>query len=240
MKLRVLSDLHLEMHRDGGASLLDEIGRGEDEVLILAGDIEVGAARVGDALDRFCDRFRHVFYVMGNHEYYGGSPAALQEEIREWAAARSNLDLLERDRVTLDGTIFAGTTLWFPDGPANADCASALSDFSAIDGFHDWVYEENRRCLEFIDSLDGVDVMVTHHLPLPACIDPVYHGSRLNRFFLCDVSEALQRLSPRLWVHGHTHTAVDLTVGTTRVLANPFGYPFETAFGFSPRCTVEL
>ena len=32
---------------------------------------------------------------------------------------------------------------------------------------------------------------------------------------------------PRMWVHGHVHEMVDYTVGTTRVFADPRGYPGE-------------
>ena len=33
----------------------------------------------------------------------------------------------------------------------------------------------------------------------------------------------------RLWVHGHTHHAVDYVQDVVRILSNPFGYPSEGA-----------
>jgi hypothetical protein len=35
---------------------------------------------------------------------------------------------------------------------------------------------------------------------------------------------ALVRAPVSLWIHGHTHTAFDYTVGNTRVVCNPRGY----------------
>jgi predicted phosphodiesterase len=39
MKIQVMSDLHLEMHADGGAELIRELDRTGVDVLVLAGDI---------------------------------------------------------------------------------------------------------------------------------------------------------------------------------------------------------
>ena len=48
--LRILSDLHLEFHRDNGLALIKELGGGNDEILILAGDIANGLSLLNDAL----------------------------------------------------------------------------------------------------------------------------------------------------------------------------------------------
>ena len=46
----------------------------------------------------------------------------------------------------------------------------------------------------------------------------------LNRFFLCDVDDLIERAGPPLWVHGHTHCSMDTQVGRTRIVCNPLGY----------------
>jgi hypothetical protein len=35
---------------------------------------------------------------------------------------------------------------------------------------------------------------------------------------------------PDLWVHGHLHNRPDHAVGSTRVVANPRGYPTKTSY----------
>jgi len=42
-----------------------------------------------------------------------------------------------------------------------------------------------------------------------------------------------------LWVHGHSHTAVDYEVAGTRVVCNPRGYPGEET-GFNPGLVLTL
>ena len=32
---------------------------------------------------------------------------------------------------------------------------------------------------------------------------------------------------PKLWIHGHSHDRCDYSLGKTRVVANPMGYPKE-------------
>lgn len=42
-----------------------------------------------------------------------------------------------------------------------------------------------------------------------------------------------------LWVHGHSHTAVDYDVAGTRVVCNPRGYPGEET-GFRPDLIIDV
>jgi Icc-related predicted phosphoesterase len=44
----------------------------------------------------------------------------------------------------------------------------------------------------------------------------------------------------RLWIHGHIHSYCDYTLGKTRVLANPRGYPTEPRTGFNPGLIAEV
>jgi len=75
-KLQVMSDLHLEFQADGGRALLAG-QQGLDpsaSAVILAGDIGVaGKLQQGlaDGLAFFAGRYEQVFFVPGNHEYYG-------------------------------------------------------------------------------------------------------------------------------------------------------------------------
>ena len=39
--------------------------------------------------------------------------------------------------------------------------------------------------------------------------------------------QVLADAGARLWLHGHTHSARDYVIGTTRVVCNPRGYPHE-------------
>jgi predicted phosphohydrolase len=100
MKLRILSDLHIEF-ADFTPPPTDA------DVTVLAGDIGVGMA----ALDWTHLNFPEmpVVYVLGNHEYYRHDLALLGQMKK---AALSNVHILENDCVVLEGVRFLGATLW--------------------------------------------------------------------------------------------------------------------------------
>ena len=68
-RLLLLSDLHFEFHKDAGESFVASLAPTGIDVLVLAGDIAVGAG-IGPALDLMCARFRAstVVYVHGMGE----------------------------------------------------------------------------------------------------------------------------------------------------------------------------
>ncbi len=43
-----------------------------------------------------------------------------------------------------------------------------------------------------------------------------------------------------LWVHSHTHYAVDYDIGTTRILSNPRGYTDNPVEGFQPGLVAQV
>lgn len=50
--------------------------------------------------------------------------------------------------------------------------------------------------------------------------------------------------APAVWMHGHIHTNRDYSVGNTRIVANPRGYPAAAGMrenpNFNPSIVVEL
>ena len=84
MRIQVMSDLHLELHADGGAALVEALDPTGVDVLVLAGDVAVGD-ELPAALGRLCRRYpaAEIVYVHGNHEHYGQSPRATERRTRE-------------------------------------------------------------------------------------------------------------------------------------------------------------
>ena len=239
--LQVLSDLHFEFHRDGGAAFVDSLDPKGVDVLVVAGDL-ASAKLIEEALGRVCDRFAEVVFVAGNHEYYGGSPKRTGAVIARAVARHRNLHWLDESAAVVAGVRFVGTSLWFSDSPEGRLLRGQLNDFRVISDFEPWVYEKNARAREFLEAEVGAgDVVVTHHLPSPRSVHPKYQGDPLNRFFVCDVEGLMAAREPGLWIHGHTHEQVDYQVGRTRVVANPFGYlRHESQAGFRERLLIEV
>jgi UDP-2,3-diacylglucosamine pyrophosphatase LpxH len=107
MNLLVLSDLHLEL------GVPYEVPEGvEYNAVILAGDIDCpGRKAVHWARLESTFGGKPVMYVAGNHEFYGREMSAEIAEMRR-AAEGSNVHVLDRDCVVLDGVRFLGCTLW--------------------------------------------------------------------------------------------------------------------------------
>lgn len=245
MRIQILSDLHFELHRDGGRAFVDSLEPDGVDVLVVAGDLAVGQA-VPDALALLCARFQRsvVVYVHGNHEVYGTKLDALRAGLRDAQRRLRRLRWLDAEASSIDGVRFLGAPLWFAPAQdaAAASAKSRMSDFTSIPDLERWVYRENARAKElFAAELRPSDVVVTHHLPAYGCVAPRWRGSPLNAYFVCDLEPLIREREPALWIHGHTHESVDIVIGKTRVVANPFGYArVEENPAFEPRMIVTV
>lgn len=247
MKLHILSDLHTEF-ADFQPPATDA------DVVVLAGDIGVGTAGVEWAATRFRDV--PVIYVPGNHEYYDHD-IGITDQLRSRAPA--NIHVLDQETVEIDGVRFLGTTLWtdfrfYGEGQAASSRLQAknhILDFKLIrNGEQPFTPEDSvllhgmsRSWLvnELQKTFDGPTVVVTHHLPASPSVAGQYRNHPMNPAFVSRLEDILERYTPELWIHGHTHVACDYEIFATRVVCNPRGYPAEAATrGFSPDLLVEV
>ena len=242
MRLLIASDLHFEFHRDGGKAFIASMPLESVDVVILAGDI--GTLRNGliPALGLICARAKHLVLVLGNHEYYGSFPRDVHRALAVLEQLTPNFHWLHHAAITIDRQRFIGTTLWFPDDPLSVGRRGMLSDFSVIKEFVPWVFNENKRAQDFLNQeVRPTDVVITHHLPSQHCVHPRYRGSPLNAFFVCPMDPLIERAQPKLWIHGHSHESLDMHLGKTRVIRNPFGYAgHEENSGYQEALIVEI
>lgn len=230
MRIGVASDLHVEFH-----GTYPDVPKDLD-VLILAGDVST-LKGLAPCLNYYAAAVPHVVYVSGNHEYYGCEPEALSQ-----VECAPNVHWLtaEKGVVEIDGVRFAGDTLWFgnPDG-LNQIYERYMPDFRAIraKNVSDWIADRHAKAKAFLHAAQA-DVFVTHHLPSQRLIAPKWAGSPINRFFASTVFENCQH-PPRFWVYGHTHDPEDVTLGDTRFICNPRGYPYERAGKYEVK-TIEV
>ncbi len=253
MKIQLWSDLHLEFMDDWGGRFLDTHGPAAGaEVLVLAGDITSAAFR--EPLDLvFAStsmRWKHVIYVPGNHEFFKTSLAEGWANIRAAAASRPNVHVLDNEGVTIDDVRFYGGTGWYPEisqhsmapyEAIRAKVRKGMPDFRLIRDFEPAVYMSRKKLADDLYSAaENPDVVITHHLPHEACVRPKYRGDPSNCFFVSDLD--VETVGSKLWLHGHTHDQVDVTVGKTRILANPHGYRHERALWgpWNSNFTVEV
>ncbi|MFY8211436.1 MAG: metallophosphoesterase [Candidatus Nanopelagicus sp.] len=129
MKISICSDLHLEFGD------LDFTNDDNADVLILGGDIFIAkelvhlqdsdeaarlvptqgrfrAERYYDFVERCSQRFPNVILIAGNHEHYHGDFGNTFDIIRYAFKDLANVNVLDKESVVLDDTIFVGGTLW--------------------------------------------------------------------------------------------------------------------------------
>ena len=247
MRLRVMSDLHLEF----GAL---ELPRVEADVTILAGDIAVGLGGLEWAAERLDGP---LIYVPGNHEFYGQSAPEHRIDLDQ-AAAELGIHLLGEDTVVLDGVRFLGTTLWTDFDlhgtavEAQSVAAAAMADYRRI-RIHDqrreirpndtvsW-YRRGRRWLEaeLARPWGGPTVVVTPHAPSARSLASTFADHPLAAAYASQLDELVARSGAALWIHGHTHVCLDYTIGDTRVIANQRGYVDDPVRGFDPARLYSL
>jgi len=229
---------------------------GDNEtVLILAGDIGNKYSAV-DWIKNLSPRFRHIIYVLGNHDYWGGHLQELPGKLREKFSDFPNIHFLERDVVILDGVRFLGTTLW-----TDFDREDPLSLYNFCRFMRDCdkirtgayrriqsedILQEFKRSKHFLEenlrvSFDGKTVVVTHHGPSDMSVHQKYNHASGNEYYVSDLTDLIFGYEPEYWIHGHTHERIDYSLGKTRVIVNPFGYyNYEENAAFEPELRIEI
>ncbi|TJY56203.1 serine/threonine protein phosphatase [Sinimarinibacterium sp. CAU 1509] len=249
LKLRIYSDLHLELGRFHPVFGTDY---GED-LVILAGDIDVGTGAIEWATNRFAGR--PVVYVLGNHEYYHQEFGNLVERCR--AAARgTSVHVLENDVLDFRGVRILGATLWTDFAAVGESLIKRCVDW-ARDELGDYAvirdgtaplrpqrtmarHAQSRLWLEQqIQAARGPLIVVTHHAPTARTGHPLFAG-QINSTASHSLCDDLIRPPIRVWVHGHTHHNVDRQVNGVRVFTNQWGYPCTPAQGFREDGLFEL
>ncbi|PLZ00354.1 metallophosphoesterase [Burkholderia sp. WAC0059] len=247
MRIRVLSDLHLENDEP------DAIAHADADLVVLAGDIHNHALGLRWAAQTFAPGVP-VVYVPGNHEYYDGEFGALEAAMQDAARATDNVCFLNNAALVDPAGRWRvlGTTLWadfrlfgaddaaraaamtaaqrvmmdfhgpiqvaWPGGPGEASRDFTPADSLALhETAHAWLEAELAR------PFGGTTIVVTHHAPHRHSLAPRYADELASAGFVSNLG-ALVGPPVSLWIHGHTHTSFDYDVDGTRVVCNPRGY----------------
>ena len=215
MKISLVSDVHLEF---GDLDFENDQGA---EVLILGGDIcvahditqrdpygvmgpEYRSNRFHDFFQRCHDRFPHVIYIVGNHEYYNGDFATSFAHLKDVLGYLPRLHVLEKESITIGDITFLCGTLWTDMNREDPDTLyrirSYMNDFRIIKDSRNPVHykdpegvfhtrdgrfspetsvEEHRAMLKFVEESIEADptakyVVVGHHSPSRSSTHPQY------------------------------------------------------------------
>jgi Icc-related predicted phosphoesterase len=266
MRILPLSDLHFEFHADEGKEFVRSLDPTGVDVLVLAGDVT--KMRLG--FDRTLGMFRKQFpicpiiFVPGNHEYHESDRETVSRGLQNAVSKVRGVYWLDCNAVVIDGQRFLGTTLWYGRSPApkhplllstdeewgrgiirhvseKGVVREIHPDFEAISDLPGWVCDEHERSLKFLtDHVQRGDVVVTHFLPSQRSVAEPFRNALSNCWYVTDVHDLIEERRPALWIHGHTHTTTDYSIGDTRIVCNPLGYVMRGERNdFDPRRFVE-
>lgn len=227
MKFRIVSDLHLDFEYKELSILPDE----DEQVLILAGDTTANLDLFDEFLLDITYRFKQVFIIYGNHEYYGHSMETHKDALYELCTEYHNIQVLDNLAVNYEGVTIYGGTLWTN---AYKDPASWLNDFNVVqyrdENGDNLYYEEHKNQLyHIVEMIKGFDVIITHHAPSYKSVSPMFENSQMNKYFVNNLDTLIIDNDDKLklWVHGHCHNSSNYMIGNCNVLCNPKGYKNE-------------
>jgi len=249
MRLWLWSDIHLEQQQ---VTFPRTAPRGAD-VIVCAGDL-CSANMLHETVHEIVSLYRMpLLMVPGNHEYYSDAASgrsveqdrvfmkSVAEASKAWPA---RLHLLDDDTLQIGDVRFVGGTLWtdFAAGASTLsdiawrmnDAVSDSPDFMRISGLTpQGMLDMNRWTSAYIRAelrkpFRGTTIVVTHHPPHQDAVPRAYAGMKSNYLF-ANHDNAFggilnSELAPFLWVCGHTHHPIDISVGRTRIVCNPHGF----------------
>lgn len=246
MQIQLISDAHLNSndHLNFGNSF--SVVNPKADVLVIAGDM-VSSPKVAKG---YISSFREqtdvpVIYVLGNHEYYDFTIPEALDKYKEAVKSISDVHLLEKERIELQGVTFLGTTLWsdLSDPLAALAVSQALSDYQFIKKNDKTacvtsqdLHTEHVVALSWLktalSATQGKTVVVTHHAPCWACRDTQFDYDKNSQWITAGFCNRLDTLIYQsnidYWLYGHTHRSLSYNIHNTKIVSNQVGYQHET------------
>lgn len=264
MKIRIVSDFHNEFESANPNVLVPPMPEDAEITLVVAGDL--GVVRDMDTIHPYLinwsERFAHVIYIAGNHEFYGSEIYRADKDLNALCKEFENVHYapIIGQVFTIDGVRFVCNPLFckMQKNPAVMQLVkNSIADFQAIRIRR---LGEDERYLTPEDYLSLYEcaedfifhglrlrpgevtkrVVVTHWTPSFGSVPERFWGSPINDYFSNRMDHEISISQPEMWIHGHTHNAFDYYINNTRIVCNPRGYPFEQNSGFDPHLTVEV
>lgn len=257
-KFQLMSDIHQEWAKNPLIRKDDIKG----DVLLLAGDITNHPKKIGYLKDLEVP----IFYVPGNHEYYGHVFDNMKLVYQDYFENNGmhNIKFMDRETVIHNGVRIIAATLWTNfqapiAGLIGSDeeirwenqekyCGELMNDFNktVVRAFTTTrAIEEHNKALGYIKEVlssthEGPTIVMTHHAPSFRSSHRKYDSSAIKAGFCSALDYLIEEYQPEYWVHGHCHDTFNYFIGKTNVLCNPRGYGVENWQGFQYDLTIEL
>lgn len=249
MRIQIISDMHLEFRDENFKRII----KPSAPILFLLGDICVcGDNEDFKTFKKFMSwistKFKYVFYVSGNHEYYSTTRPRMtiddiDRRIKVFTSAIGNVFYLNNSAKKLDiggkTYVFVGTTLWSGVRPEDRkELSSQMNDYENIyvkskDATRRYNIEDMTKlhinAVNYIRAVmktikpSETAILLTHHKPVRD--DPITNV--LSQGYETDLEGVVVGHPFKLAAHGHTHVKYDKVINGVHVVSNPKGYPYQ-------------
>lgn len=180
-------------------------------------------------------------------------------EMKEFCKQHEGLHYLDGDSITLYGFTFAGLGMWhdysygvlnygynfammhqewqdkmndsnyiFSNGEDNYRIPLAYSGYRKVSSFDPLLHFKSEK--EKLDKIESAHVIITHYGPKVHEELPEKFKNITTSFYYFDGIQDIKRISPKYWIHGHTHGKVEEEYEATMIMCNPLGYPDENTY----------
>ena len=238
MRLFAASDIHTDFKKNW--SVVEELSETayRNDAIIVAGDIADHPGTIHNTLSLLRSKFKHVFYVPGNHELWvrGGGLDSV-EKFSRIVELCDNLDVETRPK-KVAGLWIVPLFSWYE---ASFD-VEAGGEESQLEGWGDFRFckwpDSVDRVSEYFVAMnephirryDGQVISFSHFLPRPELLPP-----RRNLRFKglpkvagsTSIEGQIRRLNSRVHVFGHSHINYDCVIDGIRYVQNALAYPNE-------------
>lgn len=240
MIFRLASDLHTEFFEVSemarlAREALPPLDDDKKTTLLLAGDI--GSAErlenIVELITYLSPRFKEILYIPGNHEYYHGDFSIALQNLREPLYRFDNVMVTAAGSKSADTCRIHMHTLWTDFDKENPmsmlEAQSRMNDYRMITNGNSMLkpadtlqrHKQHIHMLRVLSPFYQGDLVMTHHSPSLRSIPAEYLHDRVNGAYHSDLEWLIEEKKPAVWVHGHTHTACDYMLGSTRIICNP-------------------
>lgn len=251
-KIQIVSDLHIEYKNDKLVEPLDYITPSA-EYLLLVGDI--GSLYKEYQLEYFlkgiCKHYKHVFYVLGNHEFYiqkeykHQDMQALKSIIYNIKAKIPNLFILDKKSVIIGNTCITGCTLW-SELDYDIDIPKFIVKISGITTrkYND-MYNEDlnyiQHMINFCKDKKYKLIVATHYPPSYKVLEGVQKRQRYISLYANHLDYLLDKSKIFTWIFGHTHKNHDfVSENGTRIISNQLGKGNDCDITYKKDFTIDL
>lgn len=259
MKIRIISDLHLDINKDYPLEL------GDKEIFtILCGDT---SAYFDKASAWMRNNVKNGLFITGNHIFYNEEKKPLPYFLKQYEEAfpiSSNLAFLNNAHKVIDDIVFVGGTLW-TDYKLFSKNSADMYKWYATRSINDYRFgkiEENGKLrpitpddcetmfnetLQYIKTIverfsDKTIVVITHHAPSGKSVSDKFSQDNSTPCYASNLEDfILDHSNIKLWCHGHIHSASDYNIGNCRIICNPRGYAkYKEQTGFDENLVIDL